>query len=250
MRNPSGRKRRRFGSCSSLVYFGLIVVAAAIAAWLGLVVFLVLTAIAVWLIRGGRREPPRRVHVERGGAEGERRILVVANETVGGEELRELLRAAERRRPRGGPGRLPGAQLAASHWASDEDPRPRRRRRGGSTRASPSSPTTASRRAARSVTPIRSRRSRTRSYVRRRRDRHLDAPAGRSHWLEQGVVEGARARFDVPVSTSSSTSRRSVGRRSPYGLVGAGSARPHLPPATLGDVLRDRRDLSRRAADP
>jgi GABA permease len=24
-------------------------------------------------------------------------------------------------------------------------------------------------------------------------------PPGRSHWLEQGVVEGARERFDVPV---------------------------------------------------
>ena len=50
----------------SLVYFALIVVAAAIATWFGLVVFLVLTGVAIWLIRGGRREPPRRVRVESG----------------------------------------------------------------------------------------------------------------------------------------------------------------------------------------
>ena len=163
MRNPFRSEAEAFRLVwLSLVYFGLIVVAAAIAAWLGLVVFLVLTAVAVWLIRGGRREPPERVHVERGGAEGERRILVIANETVGGEELRELLRKLSEGVREEILVVCPALNSRLRHWASDEDPGTRGRagpaprqhrqaRRGGHPA-----------RAARSATPIRCRRWRTR----------------------------------------------------------------------------------------
>ena len=75
-------------------YFALIVVAATINTWLGLVVFVAadggraLAVDALALDRAGRERtsPPRR------RAEDERRILVVANETVGGAELLDVLR--------------------------------------------------------------------------------------------------------------------------------------------------------------
>jgi membrane protein implicated in regulation of membrane protease activity len=44
-------------------YFALIVAAAAIATWLGIVVFVALTATAVWFwVRAGRDEPGRGAH--------------------------------------------------------------------------------------------------------------------------------------------------------------------------------------------
>ena len=50
-------------------YFALIVAAAAIATWLGVVVFVVLTAVAVWLwIRSRSDEPVQRTSVARRGA--------------------------------------------------------------------------------------------------------------------------------------------------------------------------------------
>ena len=69
----------------------LIVVAAWISTWLGVVVFLLLLGAALWAIRGGMRQRPPQAHVVRDEAEPTRRILVVANETVGGEELLALL---------------------------------------------------------------------------------------------------------------------------------------------------------------
>src|SRR6187401_768615 len=77
----------------TVAYFALIVVAATINAWLGLAVFLLLTVIAVvaWM-RSRSPEPPLKANVPRVGADGDHRILVVANETVAGAELREVLR--------------------------------------------------------------------------------------------------------------------------------------------------------------
>ena len=74
-------------------YFALIVGASVIAPWLGLVVFVALSAGALWLwLRGRSSEPVERAAIRRpDGAE--RRILVIANETVGGSELRSILRS-------------------------------------------------------------------------------------------------------------------------------------------------------------
>src|SRR4029079_6355809 len=81
----------------TVVYVALIVVAAAIATWLGLVVFIVLTAAVVVLWTRSRTDEPalRPAVPTRSGAEDERRILVIANETVGGAELLSILRAKE-----------------------------------------------------------------------------------------------------------------------------------------------------------
>ena len=106
----------------TVVYFALIVAAAAIATWLGVVVFAALTAAAVWLwMRSRQDEPVQRTSVARRGGEGERRILVIANETVGGEELLAILR----RKAEGVQAHVlvvcPALNSQVRTWASDED---------------------------------------------------------------------------------------------------------------------------------
>src|SRR5580692_9201167 len=73
-------------------YFVLIVIGYEISRWLGLAVFLVETAaIALWFSRSGEREAPVK-QVPGAHSPGERRLLVIANETVAGSELLDELR--------------------------------------------------------------------------------------------------------------------------------------------------------------
>src|SRR5580692_1517645 len=68
-------------------YFVLIVIGYEINRWLGLGVFIVETgAIAVWFGRRGEHEAPVK-QAPAPHAPGERRLLVIANETVAGSEL-------------------------------------------------------------------------------------------------------------------------------------------------------------------
>jgi GABA permease len=183
----------------SLVYFGLIVFAAAIAPWLGLVVFLVLTAVAVWLIRGGGREPAARVHVERAAGEGERRILVIANETVGGKELRELLEQLSTGVSEEILVICPALNSRLRHWASDEDPA--RAAAQGRLHASIATLAAEGIRARGEIgdaDPLQAMEDGLRTFGAEEIVISTHPP-GRSHWLEQGVVERARERFDVPV---------------------------------------------------
>jgi hypothetical protein len=181
-------------------YFGLIVAGALINRWVGLAVFIVLSAIVVFFyFRGGERQ--RRVVTPRHrGGEDERRILVVANETVGGETLRSTIRE----RSTGYRAHVlvvtPALNSPLKHWTSDEDE-------------------------ARAAAQDRLDRS-----LGRLREAGIDArgeigdgeplqaiedalrtfgadeiiisthPEGRSNWLERGVVSGARERFAVPIT--------------------------------------------------
>jgi hypothetical protein len=185
----------------SVVYFGLIAVAAVVAGWLGLAVFVLLTAVVVgWWLRARRLEAPTQVAPGRRGAEDERRILVVANETVGGERLREEIRT----RSEGHRERVlvvcPALNSRLRHWASDEDP----------ARAA------AQERLERSLARLRELGIEARGEVgdgdplQAMEDalRTFGAdeiilsthPPGRSNWLEKGVVERARERFAVPIT--------------------------------------------------
>src|SRR5436309_13728685 len=77
-------------------YFAAIVLASALGGrWAGLAVFIVLTVTGgVWILRHGRAERPR-LHLPRTEPEeGVRRIIVVANETVAGQKLRDQIRRA------------------------------------------------------------------------------------------------------------------------------------------------------------
>src|SRR4051794_22702524 len=72
-------------------FFAAIVIAkVAIGTWAALVVFLVLAGVfAYWILRTGKRERPIPTAPAGRHPETERRILVIANETVGGQALRD-----------------------------------------------------------------------------------------------------------------------------------------------------------------
>src|SRR3954471_19129828 len=123
MKNPfrSEAEAYRF-LIGTVVYFVVIAVATALGGrWIGLAVFVVLSVLAlVWFFRRETRQaPPMSAPAPHGGDE--RRILVVANETVGGGELRDAIRAAA------GDGKAsvlvvcPALNTKLRHWASDED---------------------------------------------------------------------------------------------------------------------------------
>ena len=178
----------------------LVVLAAWIADWLGVIVFLVLVAAALWAIRGGMRQRPPQAHVVRDAAEPARRILVVANETVGGEELRDLLgrKAAGVREDV-----LlvcPALNSKLRTWTSDED--------GARAAAQARLDTSLERLEELGVRargeigdgdPLQALEDALREFPANEIVVSTHPP-GRSHWLEQGVVETARMRYDVPVT--------------------------------------------------
>lgn len=201
MRNPFRSEADAFQLVwLSIVYFALIVAASAFSTWLGFVVFIVLTAVAVWLIRGGRRESPERLHMERTGSADERRILVVANETVGGHELRELLEQKAASVREHVLVVCPALNSRLRHWASDEDPaRARAQERLDASLSRLAAAGIDARGEIGDADPLQAMEDALRTFG---ADEIVISthPPGRSHWLERGVVDGARGRFDVPVT--------------------------------------------------
>jgi GABA permease len=177
----------------------LVVLAAWANEWLGLAVFLGLVAVALWAIRGGMRQRPPQAHVVRD--EGPvRRILVVANETVGGGELLELLgRKAEGVREE----MLlvcPALNSRVRTWTSDEDgARAAAQARLEASLVRLSDAGVTARGEIGDGDPLQALEDALREFP---ADEIVVSthPPGRSHWLEQGVVEQARLRFDVPVT--------------------------------------------------
>jgi hypothetical protein len=181
-------------------YFALIVVGALINRWVGFAVFLALSAFALWWFsRRGEVEPPVK-HVPAASPPDEHRILVVANETVGGPELL----AEIRERSAGRRARVlvvcPALNSPLRHWVSDED----------AARANAQSRLDDSLGSMRAVgldaageigdgDPIQAIEDAVRTF---RPDELVISthPAGRSHWLERGVVEKARDRFELPLT--------------------------------------------------
>ena len=184
----------------ALGYFGLIVIAAAINKWLGLAVFALLTALAVgWIIRA-RREPPQMTGPIRRSAPGERRILVVANETVGGRTLREEIE----RRSEGYRTEVlvvsPALNSPLRHWVSDEDQaRAAAQERLSRSLARLGEEGVDARGEVGDGEPLQAIEDALRSFGADEISISTH-PEGRSQWLERGVVTGARTRFDVPIT--------------------------------------------------
>ncbi len=183
-------------------YFAAIVLAAVvIGRWAGLVVFVVLTVLALYVaLRRGKPEPAAPQTHPRRGAEDERRILVVANETVGGHALREEIK----RRSEGFREDVlvvsPALNAPLRHWVSDED--------GARVAAQERLEVSLARLAAAGVgargevgdgDPLQAIEDALRTFG---ADEVIISthPEGRSHWLERGVVSGARERFSVPIT--------------------------------------------------
>jgi universal stress protein family protein len=185
----------------TVVYFAAIVVATAVGGrWWGVGVFIVLSVLVlIWFFRRESQEqPPATAPVHR-GAEDERRILVVANETVVGRALREAVEDAAEGYRTAVLVVSPALNSPLRHWTSDED----------QARAA------ADERLRRSVAelerigidargevgdadPVQAIEDALRTFG-------ADVivisthPEGRSNWLERGVVTSARERFAVPI---------------------------------------------------
>jgi len=185
----------------ALVYFGLIAIAGVINRWAGLVVFVVLTSgLIVWWLRSRRVEPPRQTApVHRGGPD-DRRILVIANETVGGGALRNEIRS----RSEGYNAEVlvvtPALNSPVRHWTSDED----RARAEAQQRLEASLERLGragidARGEVGDGDPLQAIEDALRTFG---ADEVIISthPEGRSHWLERGVVSGARERFAVPIT--------------------------------------------------
>jgi GABA permease len=199
MRNPLRSEAEAFRFLVVSIVGALIIVAGAyIDTWVGVAAaVIVIGAIARWYWRQPSPTMPR-LRVESDDAM--HRILVVANETVGGPELRDELRQ------RAGTDRAkvlvvaPALNSPLRHWASDED----------DARAAAQARLDQSVESLRAVgldvagevgdgDPLQAIEDAIRTF---QPDELVVSthPEGKSHWLERGVVEQARERFALPLT--------------------------------------------------
>jgi hypothetical protein len=185
---------------ASIVYFGAIVIAAVAGGkWWGLGVFVVLSAgVLWWWLRSRRDERPRQT-APRPHAEGERRILVVANETVGGFTLRSLILERSLDVQEQVLVVTPALNSPLRHWTSDEDDaRAAAQERLDASLAKLSQAGVQARGEVGDGDPVQAIEDALRTFG---ADEIIISthPEGRSNWLERGVVEKARERFAVPI---------------------------------------------------
>ena len=201
MKNPfrSEAEAYRF-LIGTVVYFVAIAVATAVGGrWVGLAVFVVLSVLVlVWFFR---RETQERLPASapRAHAGDERRILVVANETVGGAELRDAIRAAAGDRRASVLVVSPALNTKLRHWASDEDgARAAAEERLGRSVAALEQLGFAAAGEVGDADPVQAIEDALRTFG---ADVIIISthPEGRSNWLERGVVSTARERFAVPI---------------------------------------------------
>ena len=184
----------------SIVAAALVVVASWLNPWLGFAVFLALVGVGTWAYMRQRGPAPPKAQIYPDGPPDERRVLVVANETVGGEELMEALGEIAL----AGRARFhvvaPALNSRLKTWTSDEDPaRAAARQRLGATlerlgevgieaggEVGDADPLVAVEDEVRTFRP-------TEIVV-------STHPEGRSNWLERGVVSALRDRYDIPVT--------------------------------------------------
>jgi hypothetical protein len=186
---------------ASIAYFGAIVIATVAGGhWVGLGVFLGLSAAVLgWWLRARREERPVQT-APRPHAAGERRILVIANETVGGHTLRSMIleKALDVREEV-----LvvtPALNSPLRHWVSDEDQaRADAQERLNASLAKLAEAGVQARGEVGDGDPLQAMEDALRTFG---ADEIIISthPEGRSHWLERGVVEKARERFAVPIT--------------------------------------------------
>jgi len=184
----------------AVVCLGAILIAGlAGGAWAALAVFIVIAlAIVVWWALARAADRPTQTHPS-AHAPDERRILVVANETLGGEELQHLIEERSHDKRTVILVCTPALNSRLRHWASDED----------GARAAAQERLDASLAELRSLgidasgeigdaNPLQAMEDELRTFG---ADEIIISthPPGRSHWLERGVVDQARERFPVPV---------------------------------------------------
>jgi hypothetical protein len=202
MQNPFRSEAEAFRFLiRTIAYFAVIAVAALINKWLGVAVFVIATGVIVWWLffRGDEKRPIQTAPARHGG-EGERRILVVANETVGGATLRDRIRE----RSEGVRTEVlvvaPALNSPIRHWASDEDgARAMAESRLQESLSMLRSGGVSARGEVGDSEPLQAIEDALRTFG---ADEIIISthPEGRSQWLERGVVSAARERFAVPIT--------------------------------------------------
>jgi hypothetical protein len=183
-------------------YFAAIAIAAlAIGTWAGIIVFLGLTlAGVVYVARARRVELPRQAVSSRRGRANERRILVIANETVGGQRLRNEIHT----RSEGYDAHVlvvtPALNSHLRHWASDEDnARLEAQKRLEASLGRLRAAGIDAKGEVGDAEPVQAMEDALRLFG---ADEIIISthPEGRSPWFERGVVDKARERFAVPIT--------------------------------------------------
>jgi hypothetical protein len=202
MQNPFRSEQEAFRFLiRTIAFFAVIVVAALINTWLGVAVFLVAAGVVVWWLffRGEPKRPIQTAPARRGG-EDERRILVIANETVGGKTLSDLIH----QRAEGVREEVlvvtPALNSPLKHWASDEDDaRSAAQERLEASLARLREVGVNARGEVGDSEPLQAMEDAMRTFG---ADEIIISthPEGRSHWLEKGIVQAARERFVVPIT--------------------------------------------------
>jgi hypothetical protein len=180
--------------------FALIVLASWASTALGFLTFLGLSAAAIAVYLRQRGPAPEKEHVTQLGAADERRVLVVANETVEGEELLSTISTLAVSHKTQFKVVCPALNTRLKTFTSDEDPaREAAQQRLDDTLArlaavgidahgevGDGDPLVAVDDAVRTFGP-------NEIVI-------STHPPGKSNWLERGVVDSVRARYDVPVT--------------------------------------------------
>ncbi len=201
MRNPFRTEAEAFRFVwLTIIYFALIVIASLINTWLGVGVFVGETAILIWwIVTRGRQEQPI-PQVPPAHVEGEHRILVVANETVGGDELLTEIR----RRAEGVRAQVlvvcPALNSPLKHWVSDDDQaRTAAQQRLEASLATMHEAGIEARGEIGDSDPLQAIEDAIRTFA---PDELIVSthPEGRSNWLERGIVDATRERFAITVT--------------------------------------------------
>jgi nucleotide-binding universal stress UspA family protein len=186
----------------SIGYFAAIAVAAlVIGEWAGIIVFLALTIAAIaYVVRARSGEARAQTVPTRRGRANERRILVIANETVAGGRLRDEIRARSEGYDEQVLVVTPALNSPLRHWASDEDDaRAQAQKRLEESLAHLRAMGVDAKGEVGDAEPLQAIEDSLRLFG---ADEIIISthPEGRSNWLEKGVVEGARERFAVPIT--------------------------------------------------
>jgi len=180
--------------------FALIVLASAASTLLGFITFLALSALAVTLFLRHREPAREAARVTQLGGAGERRVLVVANETIAGEELLSTISTLALTERTQFLVVCPALNSRLRTYTSDEDPaRAAAQERLDTTLARLASVGIEASGVVGDGDPLVAIDDAVRTFGPNEIVISTHPP-GRSNWLEKGVVESVRSRFDVPVT--------------------------------------------------
>jgi hypothetical protein len=201
MRNPLRSEAEAFRFLLLTIgYFVLIILGSLINTWVGVAVFVVLTLLAIYFafFRGRPELPPRTAAAP--SPAGESRILVIANETVGGSVLTDLIREKAKGSRANVLVVAPALVTPLQRLTSDEDPgRAEAQARLDASLAKLRALGMDAKGEVGDVEPVQAIEDAIRTFG---PDEIIISthPEGRSHWLETGVVSTARERFAVPIT--------------------------------------------------